>query len=72
MGWLLLVLIFEGGEPVLYHMDTDTQEECADYSAFLNEQENVTAFCQPKNPQVQEWKYEHANECNTKSNNVES
>ena len=56
MEWLLLVLIFEtnGGvtAPTLYYKEVVTQEECVEYSSFLNEQENVTAFCQPKNPQA--------------------
>ena len=52
MGWLLLILIFEGGGHVLYYKEVVTQEECVEYSSFLNEQENVTAFCQPKNPQA--------------------
>ena len=56
MEWLLLVLVFEtnGGitAPTLYYKEVVTQEECVEYSSFLNEQENVIAFCQPKNPQA--------------------
>ena len=52
MGWILLVLAIEGGQPSLYHMETETQEECVEYSSYLNTHDGVTAFCQPKNPEI--------------------